>query len=155
MSARVPPFIVAVTVAGAVLVAGCGSSGSSSSSTTAALTKEQWIAQADAICKQDNKNINSAARKTFGNQKPSQQQLTQFVNETLIPSLETELSDIRALTPPAGDEDTVNNLLADVDTAIQQTKQDPTSAVSNGSNSPFAKPDQEAKAYGLKVCGQS
>ncbi len=151
MSARIVP-LVALAAVGAALASGCGGGGSSSS-TTAALTKDEFIAKADAICKQGNQDVNAEAKKTFSQgQQPSQQQVTQFVNDALIPSIQSQVDGIRALTPPAGDEDTINAMLDDVESALDQAKQDPASVVSGGGT--FAKANQEAQAYGLRECGK-
>ncbi len=152
MSARALPISIALVVIGAALAVGCGG-GDSGSSTSAALSKEEFISQADAICKQGNQDINAAGKEIFGGGKPTQDQIDQFVNDSVIPSIQGQVDDIRALTPPAGDEDTINNLLDDVESALDQAKSDPTVLTGNGSG-PFAKANEEAQAYGLKECGK-
>ncbi len=76
--------VVAVLVIGA-FATGCGSSDDSSdSTTTASLTKAQWIAQADAICKTGNDKTNAAAHQQF-QQRPTAQQIEQFTTDTIDP----------------------------------------------------------------------
>jgi hypothetical protein len=154
MTARTLPLVAAAAFA-VMLVSGCGSSSSStnSSSTSAtALTKPEFIAKADAICKQGNQVINAAGNKIFSGGKPSKSQVTQFVTATIIPSIQTEVDSIKALTPPAGDSDQINQLLTDVQSSIDKAKQNPELLASKNS-SVFAQANKEAKAYGLKVCG--
>ena len=133
-------------------VAGCG--GDDSSSTTsgasgAPLSKEDWIAQADAICKAGNQKTNQAAAQQFGNSQPSESDIQQFTAQVLVPTVRDELDQIRALTPPEGDEDQVNAIIDAASQAADQAEQDPSSA-----QTAFDQADQLAKSYGLKVCGQ-
>jgi hypothetical protein len=149
--------LAALVLASGALAAGCGSSdsstSSSSSSTTAALSKAEFIKQADAICTKGNQAINAAQKKAFGPGKPSKSQVEQFVNDALIPSIQTQISGVKALPAPAGDEATVTKMLDDSQAALDKAKQDPSALLSGGG--PFAQANQELKAYGLKVCGQS
>jgi hypothetical protein len=77
----------------ALVAAGCG--GDDDDDTTAATTgetavaggeppsKEEFIAEADAICKQGDREINQAGRETFGEEQPSQEEQEQFVTATV------------------------------------------------------------------------
>jgi hypothetical protein len=151
MSKRTVPVLA---IAVAAFAAGCGSSSdSTSSSTTAALTKAEFIQQADAICTKGNKADDAAQKKAFGSGKPTQKEFEQFVTGALIPSVQGQISGVEALTPPAGDEATVKKMLDDSQAALDKLKSDPTLVLQQSSD-PFAKSNQELKAYGLKVCGQ-
>jgi hypothetical protein len=151
MIRRTLPLLIATVVA--LAAAGCGSSSSSTSnSTSAALSKPEFIAKADAFCKQGDQAINKAGNKIFSGGKPSKSQITQFMTSTVIPTIQTEVDSIKSLTPPAGDEDQINKLLTDVQSALDKAKQNPELMASNNSGV-FAQANKEAKAYGLKVCG--
>jgi hypothetical protein len=156
-----------VCAASALAVAGCGGGDDSSSTTSAAstvsaatsatgapLTKEEFIKQADALCKASNNEVDAQAQQVFGGQQPTNAQLTQFINETLIPSAEDEIAGIDALTPPAGDEDAVQAIIDAVNTAIDKVKANPQAVAASNNNAVFADADRLAVAYGLKVCGQ-
>jgi len=132
----------------ALVAAGCGSS--SSDSTSDALTKADFIKQADAICTKGNKDITAAAAK-LGNS-PSEPQIEEFASSTIVPGIQDELDQIRELTPPAGDESKVNDFLDAADEATNKVKDDP--SLINASANPFADANKKAVAYGLKVCGQ-
>ena len=151
MSMRSIP-ILALAIASAAIAAGCGSSSSDTSSTTAALSKPEFIKQADAICTKGNKAEAAAQKKAFGSGQPSQKEFEQFVSATLIPSVQGQISGVEALTPPAGDEATVKKMLDDSQAALDKLKSDPTLILQQNSD-PFAQANQELKAYGLKVCG--
>lgn len=132
----------------ALVAAGCGSSSDSSGGD--ALTKSAFIKQADAICTKGNKSIDAAGAKL--GQNPSKSQIEQFTNATLVPSLQSQLDEIRNLTPPSGDEDTVTAFLDSADEATSKIKADP--SLLTGSANPFADANKKATAYGLKVCGR-
>jgi len=144
-------------------VVGCGggsdttSSGASGASGAtgaqgAALTKQQFVAKADAICKKGNQAIRKAGKEIFQG-KPSQADLTNFAQQTVIPNIQEQVTAIAALPPPSGDEDQVNAIVDAAQQAVSQAKEDP-SLVIQENNDAFAKADQLAKQYGLKVCGR-
>lgn len=154
--------VVATFITGvALFAAGCGggdsttdsgASGASGASGSAALTKDEFITQADALCKTGDEVINTAGQ-AFGSSQPSGAELKQFVDTTLVPTIQSELDGIKSLTPPAGDEDQVNQIVTDVEDALAQTKDDPSSVLQQ--TGPFDKANQDAGDYGLKVCGQN
>jgi hypothetical protein len=140
--------VVALLAAGAIAT-GCGSSdGNSDSTTTASLTKAEWIAKADAICKQGNQEINQATKQFQG--KPTQAQFDQFATDTLAPSVQKQVDQIRALSAPGGNEAQVNAILDAAEADVNKVKANPSSIQGD----PFADANKLARAYGLKVCGQ-
>jgi hypothetical protein len=148
------PF--AVVLASALLVAGCG--GSDDDSTETALTKQQFIAQADAICKQGNQEIEEGFE-SFAeendvpkNQEPSKAQGKELVETVLVPSIDSQSEDIRALGAPSGDEDEISAMLDSLDEAVEEAEEDP-EALFAAKSDPFGKPNELAQDYGLKVCG--
>jgi hypothetical protein len=169
MNKRLTILVALVCAAFALVIAGCGGGDDSSSTTTsstttaagatgatgAPLTKEAFIAQADAICQTSNDAVDAQAQQVFGGQQPTDAQLLQFVKDTLIPSVEEEISGIEALTPPEGDEEEVQAILDAVRSATEEVKANPETVAAGGDASPFSEANQLAKAYGLKVCGQS
>lgn len=139
---------VSVLVLGLV-AAGCGSSDNTSSTSAAtALTKAEFLKQGNTICKTGTGAINTAA-KALG-QSPTKAQITVFVNDTVIPSVQTQITGLEALTPPVGDEATVAAILAAANDGLAKVKSDPGAITASD---PFAKANQLSKAYGLTVCG--
>jgi hypothetical protein len=150
--------LLAGVVAIAAVVAGCGSSDDDSTETTSALTKQQFIAQADAICKQGNKEIEEGFE-SFAeendipkNQEPSNAQGKEIVETVIVPSVDSQAEGIRALGFPSGDEDEVSAMLDSLDEAIEEAEEDP-EALFTAKSDPFAKPNELAQGYGLKTCG--
>jgi hypothetical protein len=127
----------------AVLAAGCGSS-----SDDKTLSKSDYIKQADAICAKDNKKLQAAGEK-LGN-RPSKQQIAQFAKNDLVPTISSQIQELRALKPPKADQAKLNKLYDEVDRTLASLKSDPAKATRDD---PFAHANAGAKAYGLKVCG--
>jgi hypothetical protein len=154
-------------IAVGLVVAGCGGSSSSSTSTGASgasgatgasgtpLSKSEFVAKGNAICKQGNQDIDKAGHTLFGSgQKPSQADMQKFATDTLIPSVQSEIDQIKALTPPAGDEDQVNAITAAAQSALNKAKTDPSLLIQQGGSDPFAHANDLANAYGLTECGK-
>lgn len=132
-------FVLAVPL----LAAGCGGGGDDN------LTKSEFVAQGNAICKKGNQELNAAGKALGKN--PTKAQFESFTTDKLIPSIESQASQIRALDEPSADQDQVNAILDEVDAALAKVKADPTLITGNGN--PFAKANKMANAYGLTVCG--
>ena len=144
---------ILAALAALVVVAGCGGGDDSSSSSTtaaAALTKDEFITQADQICSDGDAAI-QAAQPDFGASGPSEDDINAFVTDTLVPNLQSQHDAIAALGVPTGDEDTISSLLDQLQSAIDGIKADP-SSVASGQDT-FADVNKAAADYGLKKCG--
>jgi hypothetical protein len=144
-------MLLGLAAVAALVVAGCGG-GDDDSTTTSSLAKPAWIAKADAICQQGNQEIEQAANEQFGkqSQQPTDAQVQQFTKESVVPSVQKQIDQIRDLGAPSGDEDQVNKMLDTVEADIDKAKSATTLA-----GDPFADGNALALQYGLKVCGQS
>ena len=160
--------VLALALAAALIAAGCGDDDETTTTAAApttttsgatgatgatgeALSKDEFIKQADQICADGDKSINEAFN-ALGSGEPSQQEQQQVVTDTVVPEIQGEIDGISALTPPAGDEEEVSAILDAAQSAVDQTKEDPT-LLTQGQD-PFQEANQLAKEYGLKVCGQ-
>jgi hypothetical protein len=137
--------IAATVTVGAVV--GCGSS-SSSSSTTAAITKTAFLAKANAICTQSNNRTNAAGAKLGKN--PTRAQVVATVSTKFVPSIQTSITQIRALGAPTGDQATVTKILNLAQADLNKVKRNPLLLV--GNHSPFTDFAKIAHPYGLKDC---
>ncbi len=150
-------WVVVFALAGGLIAAGCGgddnndSSSTDNGATTAveAITKSAFITEADQICKESNDQIDTEGRK-LGNS-PTKSELESFVSNTLVPGIQQQLDQIRALGAPAGDEDQVNALLDAAQADLDELEADPGLLSSN--DEVFADANKLANDYGLKVCG--
>jgi len=164
--------LLALALAAGLIAAGCGddddttTAATTTSTTTTAgatgatgatgepLSKDEFIAQADAACKAGDKKIDAAADETFSNGNPSQEEQEAFVTDDVIPNVQDEVDAIGALTPPEGDEEEVAAIVDAAQAAIDEITADPSTLTEQGAGDPFAEANQLAKDYGLEVCGQ-
>ena len=119
-------------------------------------TKAEYVQQADRICTQGDNAMSREAEQRFGDVQgePSQAQIEEFANDIVIPNIEDQIAQLRELTPPEGDEETVNEIYDKADEAIADLKDDPRGVVEDDAG-PFKEANQLAQDYGLKVCGAS
>jgi hypothetical protein len=158
--------LLALTLAAGLIAAGCGdddddtTAATTTSTTTTAgatgepLSKDEFIAQADAACKAGDKKIDAAADEVFSNGNPSQADQEAFVTDDVIPNIQEEVDGIAALTPPEGDEEEVAAIVDAAQSAIDEITADPSLLTEQGAGDPFTEANQLAKDYGLEVCGQ-
>lgn len=140
--------IAGVGLIAIALIAGCGSSSDDG------LSKSEFVTKANAICKKGNADVEAAANEQFGksgDKQPSQEELTAFATETVIPNVQSQVDQIKALDEPSADADQVNAITDSAQADIDKMKADP-SLVTDENSDPFAATDKLAKAYGLNVC---
>jgi hypothetical protein len=121
----------------------------------AALSESEYRAQANEICKSGEREINQAVKETFGSasatgsQAGSQAEVKEFVNETVVPNIQSQIDDIRALTPPEDQADEFEGLLDNAQAALDELEADP-SLFTHAD--PFADVNREAAELGLDGC---
>jgi hypothetical protein len=155
---RGPLALIAAAIVAALLVAGCG--GSDDSSSGKSISKEEFIAKADAICKAGNERMEKELFKflrqsrTGGSlRKPSVEQNEKFIVAVLIPNLKREIKEIKALGVPDGDEERIDALIAALEEGLK-TAEDKTATVAAGtSDIVFGIASRLAGEYGATVCG--
>jgi hypothetical protein len=157
----------------AAVVAGCGGGGSSSDtsgSTTGgsteaeeggstessggAPTKAAFIKEGDEICANDEDELNTeleAFVKENGikNEEPSEAQQEELFQELVLPNIAKQGEEIAALTPPEGDEKTIEEL---TDALAEEVKEAEEDGGLPGEDT-LAGATKMAKAYGFKECG--
>lgn len=146
-------LVVLALVALASIVAGCGGD---DSETTATITKAELIKQGDQICKKANEQSQADAEEfakenDFTFEKASDEQLEEAVAEVLVPNLNGQIEDIRALGAPEGDEEQVEEILDSLEGAADEIEDDP-GLVFDGEV--LKEPSKLAEAYGFEVCGE-
>ncbi len=147
------------------IVAGCGGGGSSSSSGAtsggeeAALTKQQFIAKADGICKAKDTELNEEVEKYVEEEglsetkKPSKAQEIELVENYVVPNVKAQGEEIGELAAPEGDEEQIEKIVTSLEEGAAEAEEDPESIVGGKSTNPFETATKEAQAYGMKVCG--
>lgn len=164
--------MIATSLAGLALVlAGCGgdddeetTTAASTQATTpvvATVTKAEYIAQADAICKTEDAASQAAAAaaiEALGVEgEPSDAQLTKIAGDIAVPSFEKQLTALRALPKPEADAAAIDAIYADLESAVTKAKEDPSIllASSAAAENPLAAAAAKAQAFGMKECGSS
>ncbi len=139
---------IAVALLAAGAGAGCGGDDEEP------LSKAEYIEQGDAICAKAQEEGEKQVEEMFGDlgadEEPSEEQLTTLVEDVIKPNTEGQLSDLRDLAPPEGDEDTLNGIYDGVEEGLAQIEDDP--KILLGDEDPFAAPSEEAADYGFKEC---
>ena len=145
--------LVAGALAIFLVVAGCG--GGDSDSSTASITKAEFIKQADAACKKSEEEIQNDfavyIKKHEDLKNPTEADYAELVETILVPNVDQEVEDIRALGAPSGDEDQVEAMLEAREESVKTAEDDP-QLVLNESDKVFAKASKLAKEYGLEGC---
>jgi hypothetical protein len=152
--------LLAAAVVLASIAAGCGGSedGTTDTSTAPALTKAEFIKQANGICGRTNKQFEDEFERfaeketTSQSQELSNAQFREAAETLFIPIVGQQLKEVRALGAPQGDEQQVDKILSSAEKALQEARQDPTILFVEG-DGPFAEANKLAGAYGLDKCG--
>ncbi len=163
--ARFTGSVVALLALVGAMAAGCGktdttTTGAPASSlattTTAAppLTKEQYVAQANAICKvakDESNKIGEELSAKYPDPKAVPEDQYQALSKDfvtrLLPFYKKVVTDLRALTPPAADAAVVAKGVDTLDKAVKAMEADPSIA-----GEPTALSYQEGYDYGLTEC---
>jgi hypothetical protein len=144
-------LVLAVVFAALVLVA-CGDDDEDGE----ALSKPEYIAQADAICKKSNDDFNALFDTTF----PVTQGAIPAFFEKATAIARKQNEDLRELEEPEADSEEIEKLLATGDKVVadfEKASEDPEFGAQlfteeGGENTRAF--DEQAKAYGFKECGE-
>lgn len=152
----------------AALVAGCGGGGSSSSGSTSdttstessdsggeAPTKAAFIKEGDKICTDDEDELNEEIeafvkeKGISGSEEPSEDLQIEAFHDLVLPNIAKQAEDLAALTPPEGDEATIEELTDTLSEEVEAAEEEdglPGEDTLKGAT-------DMAKAYGFKSCG--
>ncbi len=159
-----------------VLLAGCGGDDDGGDLTVDAdslvPSKRDYIVQADTICANVQQGIETQAEVEFRisskdftvtpageivfkpGRRPSDAQIEAFGAETVVPAFRDQLADLRALTPPSGDEATVAEIYDAADRGIDALRADPSLFIdSDAVRAELAEARRLGRAYGFFDCG--
>lgn len=138
-----------------LLAAGCGGSDESSAGADA-ISKQEFIAKADAICKKGTERMQGAILAGLKNpqslSKVSQAEQEELVESAMVPSIKREVRELRALGIPEGDEERVDAMIGALEEGVETAEDNP-EAVANSSDVVFGIPSRIASEYGLEACG--
>jgi len=151
---RRPGRPLVIVIAGLLMVAlgvaGCGGASSSTkspkSAATTAITKAEFVAKANAICASADPALSAANAKLASDPVPAV--IAAAVKDTYVPSVEAQITEIRALGTPSGDQATVTRMLQLVQADLNKIKTNPR-LVATDVFGDFAR---VAHPYGLTAC---
>lgn len=147
-------LIVAIFAA-ALLVAGCGGDDDSGSSASS-ISKEEFIAKADAICKKGTGRMQTALLAALKDQrnitKVSTVEQEKIVTTVMVPSVSREVKELRALGIPDGDEERVDAMIKALEEGVETAERNP-EVVTNSSDAIFGIASRIGGEYGLEACG--
>jgi len=139
--------LAALLAATALIAAGCGSSDDSSDSDEPAPTKAAYVTEADAICAADSEKItNLSANLPTDLNDPV---VTDAITNEILPIYREQLTKLRELTPPEGEEETTAAIYDALETGLDQVEEDPQAL---GERKTFADANEKASAFGLVDC---
>ncbi|HEX6666183.1 MAG TPA: hypothetical protein VF081_06270 [Solirubrobacterales bacterium] len=165
MSKRLIALFAAVLAIAAI--AGCGSSDSDTGTAAAestsasedaggpALSKAEFVKQGNEICTQGKEEAEgnlAEAVEEFGSEEPSEEEQAQVVSDVIVPSFEEITDGLAELSPPAGEEDALAELVAAFEDGTASVLDDPIAALDGD---PFAEANEKAAALGLDVCAEN
>jgi hypothetical protein len=130
-------------------------SGAEESSSGAAPTKAAFIKEADAVCSKAELKLSEEVlefAKEAGidiekEEEPSDDQKTEIYEQIVLPNIANQAKELEALTPPKGDEATIEELTSTLSDEAENA--DP----SNLDENTFEDASKIAQEYGLHSCG--
>jgi hypothetical protein len=146
-------FATTISVAALVLVPlACG--GDDDDDASSDVTKEEFIANADAVCRSGNDKIEALFSELSDT--ASAEEAAQLTLDEALPVYRDQIEALRELDLPAADADELEQLWDDLDAATdeleQQLKDDPEVAFTEEFD-PYTDVNQAAADYGMQECG--
>ena len=139
-------FLATCLLTAGLLVAGCGNDDDDGGD---ALSHEELITQGNEICSEGNDEVDAAAEELFSNtEQPTEEQAEAFVNDTLVPSIQGQIDDLRDLEGPSEDEDALNPILDEAETVLGELEADPALVEQDT----FGSVNQQLDDFGLTEC---
>lgn len=123
----------------------------SSTATAGVPTKAEYITRADEICRKAEEEFARTLNESFEDGSPGQAEPDAALETAFVENLEGQLNDLRALNPPAGDEQTLAAMYDSLAVAVQEIAEDPSSLTEPSAAMKDA--SRRARAYGLDECG--
>jgi hypothetical protein len=142
-------------VTGTALAIGVGLGATGCGSDT--LTESEFTDEANAICAEGDAQLNNASVEYVQSwnlgpyDEPTLEQLQGLVDDVLVPEIEAQLDELRALDAPGDIQDELDAVLDEMQRVLDEFAQDPSAAVSG--EDPFeAEVDPQLDELGLHQC---
>jgi hypothetical protein len=155
MSSRRLLVSFGAAVALVMVAAGCGGGGDST--TTASISKAEFIKKADAICKKGQEKLHAGFETLInesGAHRSRLEEEEEWVNDVIAPNVHREVSEMRTLGAPKGDEGRIESLLAAVEGGLRRLQENPQSVLASSAKT-FSDAIKLETEYGLQTCAQN
>jgi len=124
------------------------------------VAKAGFVRRAEGICERNRLEIlrdgGAYVESRRGSGTPEAKLNVEMIHTVLLPKLEAQTEEIRALGAPAGDDERVEAFLSEMEGAIEASKQSINTAASlRRFGAEFAKANELASEYGLAGCAFS
>ncbi len=127
-------------------VAACGSDDSGDET----LTQAQLIEQADEICSTTNSDLVAKVDENL-TEESTQEDAEAFIGDEIVPLYRDQIEQLRALEPDEESADSYNEMIDTLESELQAVEDDP--SLMTTQDTAFPEATEQAKAFGLKVCG--
>jgi len=139
----------------AMVAAGCG--GGDDETTTASISKAAFIKRTNAICQKFDERIANGLAAYIAEHKdieePTEADYARLTSTVLVPNVEEELDEMRAVGLPSGDEDEVEEYFELIEQGIETAESEPI-ALAAEEEKVFGPAAELARSYGLANCGE-
>jgi hypothetical protein len=147
--------MLGAAVIGLLAVAGCGGEGDGGLP-TGDVTRQEYIAAANDVCKEGDVQLNQAAETYFDQElglkpteRPSLEQLVMFAEAEAIPVFQDIIDSLRDLEAPEADADQLTNAYDALQEDLDAAEEDP-ALLTRGE--PFEESNRLLREYGLTAC---
>lgn len=121
--------------------------GATGSTESGSISKADFIEQADAICAAGDDATDELPDPT------TEEEAIDLIVSDIVPSIRGQISDIRDLGFPEGDEELLDGILTDAEDLLDQIEADPGAFLT--SESPFADTNAALTEYGITECADA
>jgi nitrous oxide reductase accessory protein NosL len=142
-------LLIALTACSTLALAGCGDSEPKAAAEPSALTKAEFIKQADAICAASEARLDKLGDEISEN--TSMEEIQTFLEKQVVPELSSTVEKVHALEPPKADAEQVDEMLDALEAEVAKAKKDPMTIMGDDA---FANANKLAADYGLKTCSE-
>jgi hypothetical protein len=145
-------FLLLMVLAAVAVGSGCGGGGDNDEQ---ALTKAQYLRQANAICTKGDEAkteaLSVAAQKKSRNETRllDKKDLEDLATDVALPAVRKMVGELSELVPPEKDKEKVEAIIDSMEVGLDEIEDEPKKFVSGDA---FLKVDKLADAYGLTAC---
>jgi hypothetical protein len=117
-------------------------------------SKADYLAKAKEVCQRGNAALTAASNEAIAKVPPGQKlpapAIEEFVRNTVVPTIRSQVKELRALEAPNGEKGHVEEIYSALDQGLDELEKSPLK-MTDGSNV-FAAADTLAQKYGISVC---